>query len=162
VLAPDAPDVPTQIIDVRDLGEWIVHCAERGTNGVFNATSPANELTIGEMLNACRDVSASNATFTWVDRAWLAEHEVQPWSDLPVWVPLDGEEAGHPFVNVERALAAGLTFRPIRETVRGTLEWWATLGAEDRDRFLLARADRAAGLSPEREAELLAQWHARD
>jgi 2'-hydroxyisoflavone reductase len=160
VLAPDAPDVVTQIIDVRDLGEWIVHCAEAEVTGVFNATSPPEELTIGEMLTACKEVSASDATFTWVSRDFLAEKEVNAWSDLPVWVPLEGEEAGHPFVRVDRALAAGLTFRPVRETVRGTLDWWTTLGDEDKDRFLLGRADKGAGLSPEREAELLAAWHA--
>jgi 2'-hydroxyisoflavone reductase len=161
VLAPDGPEVPTQVIDVRDLGAWIVHCAEANVTGVFNATSPAGELTMGELLQACRDVAGSDATFTWVDRAWLAEKEVAPWSDMPVWVPLEGEEAGHPFVNVDRALASGLVFRPIRETVRGTLDWWATLGDEDRDRYLYSRADGAAGLSPAREAELLAAWHAR-
>lgn len=161
VLAPDGPEVPTQVIDVRDLGAWIVRCAEANVTGVFNATSPAGELTMGELLQACKDVAGSDATFTWVDRAWLAEQEVAPWSDLPVWVPLEGEEAGHPFVDVDRALAAGLVFRPIRETVRGTLDWWATLGDEDRDRYLHSRADGAAGLSPAREAELLAAWHAR-
>jgi len=162
VLAPDGPDVVTQIIDVRDLGEWIVRCAEQNTNGVFNATSPPEELTIGEMLDACKEVSASDATFTWVNRDFLAEKEVNAWSDMPVWVPLEGEEAGHPFVNVGRALAAGLTFRPIRETVRGTLDWWAALGDEDKDRFLFGRADKGAGMSPEREAEVLAAWHARE
>ncbi|HOX25498.1 MAG TPA: twin-arginine translocation signal domain-containing protein [Candidatus Krumholzibacteria bacterium] len=158
VLAPDGPGVPTEIIDVRDLAEFIVHCAERNICGVFNATSPPEELTIGEMLDACRAVSGSDAAFTWVDKAFLAEHEVAAWSDLPVWVPLDGEDAGHPFVRVDRAIAAGLRFRPIRETVRGTLEWWATLSAEDQEKFGLARA----GLRPEREAELLAAWHARN
>ncbi len=157
VLAPDAPDVPTEIIDVRDLAEFLVHCAEQNTVGVFNATSPPEELTIGEMLDACRDVSGSDASFTWLSKEFLAEHEVAAWSDLPVWVPLDGEDAGHPYVKVDRAVAAGLRFRPIRETVRGTLDWWATLSEEDQEKFGLARA----GLTPEREAELLAAWHAR-
>lgn len=157
VLAPDGPDVPTQIIDVRDLAEFIVHCAERDINGTFNATSPPEELTIGEMLAACRDVSGSDAVFTWVSKEFLAEHEVAAWSDLPVWVPLDGEEGGHPFVRVDRAVAASLRFRPVRETVRGTLDWWATVSPDDQERFGLARA----GLRPEREAELLAAWHAR-
>jgi 2'-hydroxyisoflavone reductase len=160
VLAPDQPDVVTQVIDVRDLGEWIVHCMEQKTVGIYNATSPAGELTIGEMLEACRDVSGSDATFTWVSREFLAEKEVGAWTDMPVWVPLEGEEAGHPFINVDRALGAGLVFRPIRETVRGTLDWWAALSDEDKARFLLDRADKSAGLSPEREAELLAAWHA--
>jgi 2'-hydroxyisoflavone reductase len=157
VLAPDGPAVPTEIIDVRDLGDWIVHCAEQNINGVFNATSPPNELTIGEMLQACKDVSGSDAAFTWVDTKFLDEHEVSAWTDLPVWIPLDSEDGGQPFVKVDRALDAGLRYRPIHETVRGTLEWWKTLSPEDQDRFGLARA----GLKPEREAELLAAWHAR-
>ena len=154
VLAPDSPDTPTQVIDVNDLGEFIVHCVEKGTNGVFNATSPAGELTMGELLAACQAVSGSDATLTWADTAFLAEHDVAPWSDMPVWVPLDGEDAGHPFVNVDRALAAGLTFRPIRETVRDTLDWWANEPHSRRKQPL------RAGLSPEREAEVLAAWHA--
>lgn len=160
VLAPDAPDVPTQVIDVRDLGEWIVHCMEQNVTGTFNATSPTGELTIGEMLEACREVAGSDASFTWVSADFLAENEVSAWTDMPVWVPLDGEDAGHPFVDVGRALGAGLVFRPIRETVRGTLDWWATLSDEDKGRYLLDKAGKGAGISPEREAELLAAWHA--
>ncbi len=153
VLAPDGPDIPTQLIDVRDLAEFVVRCAEENTNGVFNATSPAEELTIGEMLQACKEVSGSDATFTWASTAFLEEHEVSAWMDMPVWVPLEGEEAGHPFINVDRALAAGLTYRPIRQTVRATLDWWATLDGEQQTSHM------RAGISPEREAELLAAWH---
>jgi len=154
VLAPDGPDIPTQIIDVRDLGEFIVRCAEESTTGTFNVTSPPEELTMGEMLQACREVSDSDATFTWASTGFLNEHEVSAWMDMPVWVPLDGEDAGHPFVNVDRALAAGLTYRPIRQTVRATLDWWATLDQEQQQRHL------RAGITAEREAELLAAWHA--
>jgi len=160
VLAPDAPDVPTELIDVRDLGAWLVHCAEQGTTGTFNATSPPRELTIGEMLEACREVAGSDATLTWVAKDFLEAQGVAAWSDMPVWSPLGGDEAGHPFVKVDRALKAGLVFRPIRETVRGTLDWWACLGDEDRDRFLYGRYDGKAGISPEREAKVLAAWHA--
>ena len=157
VLAPEAPDVVTQLIDVDDLAAWIVHCAEQRTTGTYNATSPPEQLTLGEMLRACRDVSGSDARFTWVDSAFLASHEVAEWTDLPVWVDLDGPEAGHPYISVQRALAAGLRYRPLRETVRATLRWWTNLSAEDQERFGLARA----GLRPDREADLLAAWHAR-
>ena len=157
VLAPDGPDIPTQVIDVRDLGEWVVYCAENGVNGVFNATSPPEQLTMGEMLTACKEVADSDAEFTWVTTGFLEEHEVSAWMDMPVWVPLEGEDAGHPFINVERAVQAGLTYRPIRETVRGTLDWWDMLGEEDRQRFGLGRA----GISRERESELLQAWHAK-
>ncbi|MCP4571618.1 MAG: twin-arginine translocation signal domain-containing protein [bacterium] len=154
VLAPDGPEIPTQIIDVRDLGEFIVRCAEENITGVFNATTPPEELTIGEMLTACREVSGSDAAFTWASTEFLTEHEVSAWMDMPVWVPLEGDDAGHPFVNVDRSLAAGMTFRPIRQTVRATLDWWATLDEEQQQRHM------RAGITPEREAELLAAWHA--
>lgn len=155
VLAPGTPDTPTQIIDVRDLADFVVRCAEERIDGVFNATSAPLELTIGEMMETCRKVAGSDATFTWADGAFLQEMEVAAWSDMPVWVPLDGEDAGHPFVDVKRALKAGLTFRPLSETVRGTLDWWAGVPQERKDKPL------RAGLTPEREAEVLAKWHER-
>ena len=154
VLAPGDPNTPTQVIDVRDLAEFIVLCAERDVTGVFNATSPPEELTMGELLESCKSVSGSDATFTWASAAFLEEHEVSAWSDMPVWVPLDGEDAGHPFINVDRALKAGLTFRPIDQTVRATLDWWNTVPQERRDKPM------RSGITPEREAELLAACHA--
>lgn len=154
VLAPGAPDTPTQVIDVRDLADFVVRCLEERTTGVFNATSPAGELTMGELLETCRRVSGSDAAFTWADAAWLEKNGVAAWSDMPVWVPLEGSEAGHPFIDVSRAVKAGLRFRPISETVRGTLDWWATVPQERRD------APLKAGITAEREKELLAAWHA--
>ncbi len=156
VLAPGTPETVTQVIDVRDLAEFIVLAAEKGYRGTYNATSPAEELTMGELLDTCRKVSGSDATFTWADAAFLEEQEVAAWSDMPVWVPLEGEEAGHPFINVMKAVGDGLTFRPISETVRGTLDWWATVDQERKDKPM------RSGLTPEREAEVLAAWHAKD
>ena len=153
VLCPDTPDVVTQIIDVRDLAEFIVHCAETDTNGVFNATSPPEELTMGELFDTCKAVSGSDATFTWVSKEFLDANEIAEWSDMPVWVHLKGPEAGHPYMDVSRALAAGLTFRPIRETVRGTLDWWRNVPQERKD------GPMRSGITAEKEAELLAKWH---
>lgn len=153
VLAPGTPDTPTQLIDVRDLGEFVVRCLERETNGIFNATSKPLALTIGGMLDTCREVSGSDATFTWADAKFLEKHEVAPWSDMPVWVPLDGDDSGHPFVNVDRAVKAGLTFRTLDDTVAATLAWWDTVPQERRERPM------RAGLTPEREAEVLQAWH---
>jgi len=153
VMVPDKPEIPTQIIDVRDLAEFILGCCEKDINGVFNATSPAEELTMGELFDTCKSVSGSDATFTWVDTDFLEENEVAAWSDMPVWVPLEGDDAGHPYVNIDRALKEGLTFRPISETVRGTLDWWNTVSQERKDK------DMRSGLTAEREAELLAKWH---
>ncbi len=154
VLAPGAPGDVTQVMDVRDLAAFVVRCIEQKTTGTFNATSAPGELTMGEILEACKSVSASDATFTWADAAWLEKKEVQAWSDMPVWVPLVGDSAGHPFVDVSRALKAGLVFRPISETVRGTLDWW---NAEPQAR---REAPMKAGITAEREGELLTAWHA--
>jgi 2'-hydroxyisoflavone reductase len=156
VLVPDKPEIVTQVIDVRDLAEYIVGCAEKDVNGVFNATSPAEELTMGEIFEACKSVSGSDATFTWADGDWLEEQEIYAWSDMPVWVPLKGAEAGHPFIDVSRALSTGLLFRPITETVRDTLDWWANEPQERKDKPM------RSGLTVEREAEILAKWHARE
>jgi len=151
VLVPDKPEVVTQIIDVRDLAEYTIHCAEQHINGVFNATSPAEELTMGDIFESCRKVSGSDATFTWADPKFLEENEVQAWSHMPVWVPLDGEDAGHPYIDVTRALNTGLVYRPLSETVRGTLDWWATVPPERQ------AGDMRSGITAEREAELLAK-----
>jgi len=154
VLAPGTPGTVTQIIDVRDLAEFIILAAEHGYSGTYNATSPAGELTMGELLDTCKKVSGSEATFTWADAKFLETQAVAAWSDMPVWVPLDGEDAGHPFINVMKAVGAGLTYRPISETVRGTLDWWATVPQERKDKPM------RSGLTAERETTVLAAWHA--
>lgn len=137
ILAPAPPDNPVQVIDVRDLVGWMLRMAESGATGVFNATSPAGALDFASMLAACgaQDV-------VWADEAFLLERDVEPWADLPVWIP-----AGDPDMryflraDVSRAVAAGLTFRPLEEAAREVPQWAGE-----------------AGLSPEREAELLAEW----
>ena len=153
VLTPERPDIFTQVIDVNDLAMFIVHCAERNITGTFNATSPAGELTMGEIFDTCRKVSGSDATFTYVSREFMVEKELQEWSDIPVYVPLDGADAGHPFINVKKALQQGLTFRPISETIRDTLDWWASVSQERKDRPM------RSGLTAERELEALKAWH---
>ena len=155
VLVPDRPETVTQIIDVRDLGEYIVRCAEQQICGTFNCTSPSGELTMGEIFETCKRVSASDASFVYADGDWLEEQDVHAWSDMPVWSPLEGPEAGHPFIDVRRALATGLVFRPLSETVRDTLDWWATVSQERRDKPM------RAGLTAERETEVLALWKER-
>jgi len=154
VLAPGSAEDPIQLIDVRDLGEFLVRLIEDRTRGVFNATGPGSSLTMGQTLNACRQVSGSDATFTWVDPDFLEKQGVQPWSDMPAWVPNRGETAGFAKVNITRALGAGLTFRPIADTARATLEWFKTLPEARRSKL-------RAGISPEREAKVLAAWKSR-
>jgi 2'-hydroxyisoflavone reductase len=145
VLAPGPPDRPTQVIDVRDLAEWTVSLCEKGVGGTFNATHPG--IAFGSLAETCRAVSSSDAWFTWVTDEFLLEQGVGEWMELPLWIA-DPALAAADRVAVSRALAAGLGFRPLEDTVRATLE--------------LAETTVAAGLAPERETELLAAWHHRE
>jgi 2'-hydroxyisoflavone reductase len=154
VLAPGSPDDPIQLIDVRDLGEFLVRLIEDHTTGVFNALGPDRTLTIGHTLDACKEVAKSDATFTWADAGFLKEQGVNAWSDMPAWVPSGGDSAGFAKVSNARAIKAGLTFRPIADTAKATLEWFRTQPEERRSKL-------RAGLSREREAKVLAAWKAR-
>lgn len=153
VLAPGDPDRQVQVIDARDLANWTVDCVERGTTGTFNATGPATRLTMREMLEACREGTASDATFTWVDESFLEAEGVGPWMEVPLWLPAsDTDTRGMLAVSIDRAVHAGLTFRPLAETARDTLAW---------HRSRPAGTQLKAGLQPEREHELLEKWRAR-
>ncbi len=154
VLAPGTGVDFIQFIDVRDLGEWIVHCIEHKVTGVFNADSRPGTLTMGDLLTECLNVTGSDATLVWVAAHFLEEQGVQAWSDMPVWVPAEGENAGFGQVSTARAQAQGLRYRPLAATISDTLAWFK---AEPEER----RTQLRAGISPEREAEVLAAWHAR-
>jgi 2'-hydroxyisoflavone reductase len=151
VLAPVGPNVALQVIDVRDLASWTLDLAERQTTGTFHATGERGSLTLGGLVGASRTVSGSDARITWVDEPFLLERKVQPWSDLPLWVGSAPEMAGFSDADVSRAVASGLRFRPIEETILDTLAWHAQRGSE---------APLRAGLAMERERQLLAEWHA--
>ncbi len=150
VLAPGNPMHSNQIIDQRDLTEWIVRLAETGTTGDFNGTGPGYRLTMGEMLEQIGTIATNEFEFTWVTEDFLEAQGVTPWSDLPTWIP------GDPlmFVTVQAAIDAGLTYRSIPLTARDTLEWDKTRPAEE-------RANRLFGWSREREREVLDAWHAK-
>src|SRR6266542_6221591 len=148
VLAPGIPTDPVQFIDARDLAEWTIRMVENRETGFYNATGPAKPLGIGGMLDETKAALKSNATFTWATEDFLTQQKVQPWSDMPVWT---GKESGLARAKIERALSKGLTFRPLAETARDTLAWFKSL-PQDR------QAHPKAGLSPEREAEVLAAW----
>jgi 2'-hydroxyisoflavone reductase len=153
VLAPAHPDWHTQIIDARDLADWTLGMVEQRQVGVYNATGPAYDLTIGRLLHTCRAVSGSDARLTWAGEQFLLEHEVGPWIELPLWIPQsDPDMLGFSDVSCTRAIAAGLTFRELDVTVRDTLEWDATRPADREWR---------AGLKPEREIALLKEWSKR-
>jgi 2'-hydroxyisoflavone reductase len=105
-------------------------------------------MPISDLLQDCKKVSGSDATFTWVNAKFLEEQKVSPWSDMPVWLPASGETAGASLVSASRAIARGLTFRPVGVTAKDTLDWWKTLPEE-------RRAALKTGLTPEREAAAL-------
>ncbi len=117
VLAPGDPTDPVQIIDARDLAEWTIRMAEKGGPGTYNATGPDKPLTIGGMLDGIKDALKTNAQFTWVNADFLKAQKVEAWSDMPVWT---GDESGMARTNNSRAIAQGLTFRPLAETARDT------------------------------------------
>jgi len=152
VLAPGDGEDPLQFIDARDLAAWIILAVERGTTGIFNATGPSKDLLMRDFLAATRTAVGGDARFTWVDTGFLAKHKVEPWSDMPSWVPRTGEERGIGGVSIAKALAAGLTFRPAADTLRDTLAWFQSLPAE-------RQAKMRSGLPAEREKEVLAAWH---
>lgn len=149
VLAPGNPLHANQIIDQRDLTEWIVRLAESGTTGDFHGVGPAERLSMGEMLDQIGTVASNPFQLTWVTEDFLEAQDVAPWSDLPAWIPGDALM----FVTVQRAVDAGLTFRPLPVTARDALEW-------DKARPAEQRANRRFGWSREREREVLDAWHA--
>ncbi len=151
MLVPGERDDPIQIIDGRDLGEWMIRLAENGTYGAFNAAGPDYTLGMEAMLRGCQAVTGGGVDFTHVPMSFLEEHKV--W--LPIWVPpRDNPYAGYGQVSNARAIAAGLTFRPLATTVADLLAWFGSLPAE-------RQAKLNAGITREKEAELLKLWHAR-
>ena len=151
ILVPGDGHDPIQIIDGRDLGEWMIRLAEVGTTGTFNACGPDYPLSMDAMLYGCQAVTGGGMTLTHVSPAFLDEQQV----GLPIWVPSkDNPYAGYGAVSNERAIAAGLTFRPLATTVQDLLAWFRSLPAE-------RQAKLGAGITREKEAELLKAWHAR-
>jgi 2'-hydroxyisoflavone reductase len=148
VLAPGTSSDPVQFIDARDLAEWTIRMAENRETGIYNATGPAKPLEIGAMLDGIKSALGSDARFTWLPADFLKQQKVEAWSDMPVWA---GDELGLARTKIDRALARGLTFRPLAETTRDTLTWFKSL-PQDRQSKL------RAGLTPKREAEVLAAW----
>lgn len=143
VLAPEPRDQPVQLIDVRDLAAWMLAMAERRAVGIFNATGPARPLTMEEMLEEIVSATGRSAELVWAEERALADAGVEAWSDLPLWLApnVDPKHAGFMSIDVSKALAAGLAFRPLSETIRDTLAH--------------AEPTADAGLDPERERELL-------
>ncbi|QWP76610.1 NAD-dependent epimerase/dehydratase family protein [Lysobacter sp. K5869] len=153
ILAPGSAQDPTQFIDVRDLAAFLLTTLERGHVGTYNADAEPGALTMGAVLRESQKASGKKSTTTWASADFLEAQKVSAWGDMPAWVPARGENAGFGRTSVSKARAAGLTYRPLRETVRDTLAWWRKLPEE-------RRAKPKAGLSAQREGEVLAAWHA--
>lgn len=152
ILVPGDGQDPIQIIDGRDLGEWMIRLAEARTLGTFNACGPDYTLSMDAMLYGCQAVTGGGMTLTHVPPAFLDEQQV----GLPIWVPSkDNPYAGYGAVSNQRAIVAGLTFRPLATTVEDLLAWFRSLPAE-------RQAKLGAGITREKEAELLKAWHARN
>lgn len=152
VLAPGRAERPVQFIDARDLAAWTVSMTERSATGRYNANRLPNTLTMRDVLDECKSSSNSDAGFTWTSEAFLREEKVTAWSEMPLWLP--EEEApqlqGFMFVNCDKAIAAGLRIRPLRETIGDTLEW---------AQLELHNTALKAGMDSEREQTLLRKWH---
>ena len=149
VLAPGDGKDPVQFIDARDLAEWTIRMAETHTTGVFNGVGPARPLTMGGMLAGIGKAVGADAHLDWAPAAFLDTQKVSAWSDMPVWVPSSGDTAGFHHRGIVRALAAGLTTRPLDVTAKDTLAWF-------RQQPPARQAKLKSGLSPDREAALLA------
>ena len=153
VLAPGDGEDPVQVIDARDLAEWTIRLAERRIIGTFNATGPAKPLTMSTMLNQIVTATNAEARLTWLPSRFLDAEKVEAWSDMPAWVPRGGDHGALLRRSNARALAAGLVFRPLGDTVRDTLAWFRQQAPE-------RQAGLKSGLAPQRERQVLIEWRA--
>ncbi|WP_412075912.1 NAD-dependent epimerase/dehydratase family protein [Streptomyces xanthophaeus] len=150
-LAPGRPGLPLQYVDVRDLARWTLDAAAAGRGGAYNLVSPPGHATMGSFLDACAAATGAVAEARWTDASVIEAAGIEPWTELPVWLP-EGELHDYMFgADVTKALEAGLVCRPVEETVADTWAWLWSLGG-----VAPHRPDRPQkGISAEREAELL-------
>jgi 2'-hydroxyisoflavone reductase len=155
MVVPGAPSDPMQFIDVRDLGEWIIHCIEGNIVGVYNATGPAKPLTMKAMVEGMREGVKSQVSFAWIDYKFLQSQGVQE-GQFPLYEPPEGESAGAHRCNIQCALAKGLKFRSVSDTAAATLAWYKSLSEELQSRVAPQFATKP-GETPwlEKEKQLL-------
>ncbi|MCY0876973.1 MAG: NAD-dependent epimerase/dehydratase family protein [Firmicutes bacterium] len=149
VLVPGRRDLPVQFIDTRDLAEWMIRMVESKTSGVFNATGPKERLTMGELVDGLTDAIPSSAKATWVSEAFLQAQDVKEWTEMPLWISDRTDWPGFSSFNLNLAIAQGLTYRSLRETIQDTWRW---------DLTRPQASGLKAGLSHEREVTLLRTW----
>jgi 2'-hydroxyisoflavone reductase len=158
LIAPGTPHDPIQFIDARDLAAFALRAVENRILGTFNVLSPPGKFTMGELIEA--SIAAANEQAkpnppphaVWVSSDFLEKEKVEAWSDMPVWIPESGDEAGAEHTSAARAMRAGLTIRPIRQTVSDTLAWHLKRPKAEQDAL-------KAGIAPQREQEVLSAWH---
>jgi 2'-hydroxyisoflavone reductase len=155
VLAPGDGSTPVQYIDVRDLAAWIARAVDDRTIGVYNALGPAEPITMKQVVDACNEAGGNKSTVTWVDADFLEKQKVTGWADMPLWIDNQGDFAGFGLMANARAVAKGLTFRPILDTAKDTLAWLATMPQADRPKLA------STGISRDREEKVLAAWKSR-
>lgn len=150
-IAPGSPDDPVQFIDARDLAALIVRMIQDNATTIVNAVGPTHGSNMGELAYTSRAIGTEPTQLTWIGNEDLEKLELGPWSDFPVWTPSTGELRGLSRVSAAAAIAAGLTSRPVADTLRDTLAWYRELPEDSRSR-------RLAGIDAERQAERLAAW----
>jgi 2'-hydroxyisoflavone reductase len=153
VLAPGKSDWTIQVTDVRDVGDFSVLCAIKKIAGIYNVDGLASPIPMGIVLDTCKQVSKSDAKFTWIDdMEFLGQQGVAAWRDLPAWFPPPQGQDEVPAVDCSRGIEKGLTFRPFEQTVKEALAYHESRGNEYKPRWTL---------TAEREAEVLAAWKSR-
>ncbi len=155
VLVPGEPTDPIQIIDVRDLSDFMITCAENKTTGKFNLVGPGERLTMKEMVDACVAATKSDAKLTWVPVAFLSKNGLGGDGGFPIWAPFEGETKGFHTWKNERAIKAGLKFRPMEQIAKDALDW-LNEQPENRQTMILKGS---GAMSMEKEKELLEAWH---
>ena len=153
VLVPGDGSDRVQVIDVRDLCEWCVRLCEQRTFGRYMAVGPKNGRSMAELVYGIAAVTDAPLSWTWVPAAFLAQHRVRPYAEMPVWQPAEPGNEGFARFDLTREIAAGLTFRTLADTASSTLAYHRSRPPERQARL-------RAGLTAEREAEVLAAWHA--
>lgn len=151
VLAPGDGSDFVQFIDARDICEWMIRLAEMGTTGTYNGLGPKQPRTFAELLHGIKAVTTSDATFTWVDGAFLEKHTIRPYQEMPVWMPSTGNRAGFARFDISREIALGLTFRSLAVTAKDTLDYYHAQTPQRQETL-------RAGITPAKEAEVLTAW----